>query len=176
MDVFASRKYLFIAAVSVVSFILIARLFYIQVVEDAYQQFAENNYLQKKLVYPTRGLIYDRNQNLLVASKTVYDVMVTPSKVKDIDTALFCDILDISRQQYKDRLQEAKRYSYYRSSVFLKQLSQKRYAKFQERNFAFRGFYARPRTVRTYPHGVAPHTLGYMGEITRQQLSRKGDY
>jgi penicillin-binding protein 2 len=176
MDVFASRKYLFIAGVVLVSLVLIARLFYIQVMEDTYQQFAEDNYLQKKIVYPTRGLIYDRNRNILVANKTVYDVMVTPSKVKDIDTALFCDIVDISREQYEQRMKEAKRYSYYRASVFLKQLSQKRYAKLQERNFSFTGFYARPRTIRTYPYGVAPHTLGYMGEITRQQLSEKGNY
>ncbi len=176
MDLFASRKYLFIAGVGLVSLIMIARLFYIQVTEDAYQQFAENNYLQKKLLYPARGLIYDRNGKILVANKTVYDLMVTPSKVKGIDTALLCKILNITRRGYKQRMQEAKRYSYYRSSVFLKQLSQKRYAKLQERNFAFSGFYARPRTIRTYPYGVAPHTLGYMGEITRQQLSKKGDY
>lgn len=176
MEALSSRKYLFIGAVTIVGLILIARLFYLQVVQDTYKQFAENNYLQKKIVYPTRGLIYSRNQKMLVANKTVYDIMVTPSKVKGIDTSLFCDILGITRKEYEQRLKKAQRYSYYKASLFLKQLSQRRYAKFQERNFAFKGFYARPRTVRTYPHGVAPHTLGYMGEITRQQLSEKDNF
>lgn len=175
-DVYASRKYLFISAVIIVGLILTARLLYLQVLQDAYQQFAEDNYLQKKIVYPTRGLIYDRNRNILVANKTVYDIMVTPSKVGNIDTAKFCNILGISRQSYNKRMSEAKKYSYYRASVFLKQLSEKRYARLQERKYAFSGFYARPRTTRTYPHKVAPHTLGYMGEITRKQLSRKGDF
>ncbi len=176
MDLYANRKYLFIGAVGLVSVLLIARLFYLQVVQDAYQRFAEDNYLQKKVVYPARGLIYSRNQKILVANKTVYDIMVTPSNVQGINTKLFCDIVGITPEEYKRKMTKAKRYSYYKSSVFLKQLSQERYAKLQERNFAFSGFYARPRTVRTYPYGVAPHTIGYMGEITQQQLAERGDF
>ena len=176
MQSYASRKYLFVGAVVAMALVLIARLFYLQVAEKAYQQSAEENYLQKKITYPTRGIIYDRNNHILVANKTVYDIMVTPAKVENIDTALFCDILGISAASYKKRLQEARRYSYYKPSVFLKRLSKKRYARLQERKFAFSGYYARPRTTRTYPHEVAPHTLGYLGEITQEQLSQNEDF
>ncbi len=177
MKLYESRKFLVIGIVVLIGAIFVARLFYLQLVADDYKQFAEENFLQKKIIYPSRGLIYDRNGEILVANETVYDLMVNPSKVqKDIDTAKFCDLLNITRKAFKKRLKKARQYSYYRPSVFLKQVSQETYGKFQERLYKFRGFYGRPRTARKYPYKVAPHVLGYLGEVTKKELDSESDF
>lgn len=176
MKIYDSRKYIFIGIAVVIAGIFIARLSYLQLVADDYKQFAEENFLQKKIIYPSRGLIYDRNGDILVANETVYDLMVNPSQVQDMDTTRFCDILNISEESFKKRLTQAKRYSYYRPSVFIKQLSQATYGKFQERIYDFRGFYGRPRTARKYPEKVAPHLVGYLGEVTKEELASGEDF
>lgn len=176
MKFYESRKFIFIGIVVAITAIFSARLFYLQLVAQDYQQFAEENFLRKKIIYPSRGLIYDRNGKILVANETVYDLMVNPSKVKNIDTGVFCNLLNITKKSYKNRLREARNYSYYRPSVFIKQVSQETYGKFQERLYNFRGFYGRPRTARQYPRKVAPHVLGYLGEVTKEELDDENDF
>ncbi len=176
MKFYESRKFILIGVMIAIAAIFTARLFYLQIVAQDYQQFAEENFLQKKIIYPSRGLLYDRNGKVLVANKTVYDLMVNPSKVKEIDTGVFCELLNITKESYKKRLSEARRYSYYRPSIFIRQVSQETYGKLQERLFNFRGFYGRPRTARQYPRKVAPHVLGYLGEVTNEELGDESDF
>lgn len=182
MKFYESRKFVFLGIVAVISVVFVMRLFYLQVMDEAYKQFAEENILQKKIIYPSRGLIYGRNEKLLVGNEPVYDLMVTPSNVKNIDTAEFSRLLGIDEESFKKRMQKARNYSYYRPSIFLKQISLERYGRLQERSFEFRGFYFRPRTIRTYPEKTASHVVGYLGEVSQRDLNKAdnnyqmGDY
>ncbi|MCD6180731.1 MAG: penicillin-binding protein 2, partial [Bacteroidales bacterium] len=75
---FTRRKYVIISIFLVMGLVYIARLFYVQVYEDKYILSAQNNVIRKQIIYPTRGLIYDRNSNVLVANDVVYDLMIIP--------------------------------------------------------------------------------------------------
>ena len=92
-DAFTSRKYIIIAFVVLAALLLIIRLFVIQVVKDTYRLSADNNVLRYVTQYPARGLIYDRNNKLMVFNQAAYDLMVVPAQVTSIDTAEFCELL-----------------------------------------------------------------------------------
>lgn len=170
------RKYLFYLFFSGIALVFISRLFYIQVIENKYRLSAENNAKRKELIYPGRGFIYDRNHKLLVGNQSAYDLMVIPSQVQDIDTALFCDFIDISKADFIKRLARANSYSRYKASIFLKQLSKENFAFFNESLHRFKGFYPQKRIVRTYPHSSASNVMGFIGEVSDQQIAKDKSY
>lgn len=180
-DLFAARKYFIIAMIIIACVILVARLFVIQVVKDVYRLSADNNVLRYVTQYPARGLIYDRNGNLMVFNQAAYDLMVIPSQTSTMDTALFCEDLEISTDVFRERMKAARNYSYRAPSIFLKQISAESYAKFQEKIFMFPGFYVQPRTLRKYSKPVGAHILGYVSEVDEIQIKKDpyykpGDY
>lgn len=134
-DAFTSRKYIIIAFVVLAALLLIIRLFVIQVVKDTYRLSADNNVLRYVTQYPARGLIYDRNNKLMVFNQAAYDLMVVPAQVTSIDTAEFCELLEITKSSFNDRMNSAISYSRRAPSVFLKQISAESYARFQETFF-----------------------------------------
>ena len=99
-DTFINRKYIVMGLIIVVSLILLIRLFIIQVAKDTYRLSAVNNVLRHVVQYPARGLIYDRNNRLIVFNQAAYDLMVVPAQTSVIDTVLFCELLNISRDIY----------------------------------------------------------------------------
>jgi penicillin-binding protein 2 len=125
--------------------------------------------------YPARGLIYDRNGKLVVFNQAAYDLMVIPTQIGVMDTALFCNELGITIASFKERIKAARNYSRRAPSIFLKQISAETYAKFQEKIFIFPGFYVQPRTLRKYSRPVAAHLLGYVSEVDEDQI-RKDPY
>ena len=164
-----------------IAFIFIIRLFFVQVINDSYKLSANNNVVRQIIDYPFRGLIYDRNGKLLVYNEAAYDVMVIPSQVHEMDTAEFCKLLNISSNYFNKELKKAKRYSYKRPSIFLKQLSSENFAGLQEKLHKFKGFYVQPRSVRKYPYRIAAHALGYIGEVNDKIIEKipyykSGDY
>ena len=159
-DAFIGRKYIIITFVILASLILLLRLFIIQVVKDTYRLSADNNVLRYVTQYPARGLIYDRNNKLMVFNQAAYDLMVVPAQVTSIDTAEFCKLLEIPVSSFRDRMNMAVSYSRRAPSVFLKQISAESYARFQEKLFSFPGFYVQPRTLRKYSKPSAGHILG----------------
>ena len=182
MNSFFARKYVIQGIFIAVTLIIIARLFYIQIIDDSYLLSANNNVLRKVVVYPARGVIFDRNGKVLVQNEPVYDLLVTPVEVKDIDTALLCDLIDIDVKGYESRMKKARSHSPYRASIFEKQLSSTTYAKLQEHLYKLRGFYVQNRTVRSYPDSIAPQLLGYIQEVNEKNIKdskgfyRPGDY
>ena len=128
----ASRRQSLIAIFLVVGFVFIIRLFYLQVIDESYKNSAQNNVLRYVTQYPARGLIYDRNGKLLVYNEAVYDLMVMPSQVTQMDTAEFCRLLDISVEGFRERLRKAKVYSRFKPSMFEKQLSKETYGFLEE--------------------------------------------
>src|SRR5690606_3615651 len=106
----------------------------------------------------------------------VYDLYVIPAQVKEMDTVKFCHLLKIDIQFFRDQLQKSRSYSRYRPSVFVKQISAKDFALFQEHMFQFPGFYEELRTIRRYPYASAGHTLGYIGEVSSSQIEKDKSY
>jgi penicillin-binding protein 2 len=180
-DPFINRKYVIMALIVLATLGLLVRLFIIQVVKSSYRLSADNNVLRYITQYPARGLIYDRNGKLIVFNQAAYDLMVVPTQVSNIDTTGFCDLLGISTDLFRKQLRIAINYSRRAPSVFLKQVSNETYAKFQEKMFLYPGFYVQPRTLRKYSKPVAAHILGYVSEvddgvIKKNPYYKSGDY
>ena len=180
-DAFVNRRYIIIVLFVFAFIALIGRLFYIQIVKDTYRLSADNNVLRYVTQYPARGLIYDRNGNLIVSNMAAYDVMVVPSQMTNIDTVEFCSLLGISDNLFRRQMRAAVNYSRRAPSIFLKQISDETYAKFQEKMYQYPGFYVQPRTLRKYSKPVAAHILGYVSEVDANTISRNpyyklGDY
>lgn len=162
MDQYSERKYIVGVIILVVALIFVVRLFYLQVIDSSYKLSAENNSKRIDFEYPARGLIYDRNNKLLVYNQPAYDLMIAPYELKPFDSLELCKILKINLS----RLREGIRNSYQkRRDPFIKQLSPETYAVLQEKLFRFPGFYVKARTLRKYEHEIAAHLLGYVGEV-----------
>jgi len=181
-DPFINRKYVVMALIIISAMGLVIRLFIIQVVTDSYRLSADNNVLRYVTQYPARGLIYDRNGELIVYNQAAYDIMVVPAQTsKNIDTTGFCNLLGISRELFRKQMKTAMNYSKRAPSVFLKQISDQNYARFQEKMFLYPGFYVQPRTLRKYSRSVGAHVLGYVSEvddnvIRKDAYYKPGDY
>jgi penicillin-binding protein 2 len=180
-DKFINRKYVITALIILASLGLLIRLFIIQVVKNTYRLSADNNVLRYVTQYPARGLVYDRNGKLIVYNQAAYDIMVVPSQTTKIDTSGFCDLLGISPELFRREMKNAVIYSRRAPSVFLKQISNETYARFQEKMFMYPGFYVQPRTLRKYSKPVGAHVLGYVSEvddgvIRKNPYYKPGDY
>ncbi|MFZ4260722.1 penicillin-binding protein 2 [Sphingobacterium sp. HJSM2_6] len=173
---FFNRKFVIQGIFIAIALVIVARLFYMQVIDDKYLLSANNNVMRKVIVYPARGVILDRNGKVLVQNEPVYDLMVTPREVKDIDTLFFCDLIGIDKADFIKRIQKARAHSPYRASDFMKQLSATTYARLQEHLFKFRGFYVQNRTVRNYPDSIASQFLGYIQEVNDRDITRSNGF
>lgn len=178
---YSSRKNIVIGIFILVALLFIIRFFYLQVIDNSYKLSADNIVLRNVREYPPRGLVYDRNGNLLVFNEAAYDLMIIPNQMKNIDTSLFCDLLNIDKITFEKKIYNAKQYSYYKPSTFLKQISKKDIGKIQEKLYAFKGFYIQTRTLRQYPLPIAGHMLGSIGEVNKKEINkdkfyRPGDY
>ncbi len=179
--IYADRKIVIVTTFIVIGFIYILRLFYIQIVDRSYTLSANNNVLRYVTQFPARGLIYDRNGKLIVYNEAVYDLMVIPNQVKNIDTAEICRLLEIEKQGFIDRMKKARDYSPHLATAFEKQISKETYGYIEEKLYRFQGFFVQPRTLRKYPMAIGAHIMGYIGEVTQKQIEkdpyyRQGDY
>lgn len=164
------RRYYIIGVVVILPLIYIVKLFGLQVIDDTYRQEAEKNIIDREVKYPYRGLIYDRNGELLVYNEPVYDLEVIPREASINDTARFCAIFGITRNELKNKLEQAKNYSPVKPSVVIEKISNKRFAGIQDQLNNFPGFRVKARTQRAYPHSSLANALGYTGEISKAQL------
>jgi len=178
-----SRKYTIIAIFCAVGVVYLSRLFYLQVLDDSYSLESSSNSIKRVIEIPYRGQIYDRNGKLIVYNTPVYDLYVTPKKVRIPDTLAFCRLMDITRHEFDSIMHAAKTYSPVKPSVFLRQLSKEDFARIQDALVDYRGFEHVTSSMRTYPARTMANALGYVSEITRKQLEeqetpyyRQGDY
>jgi penicillin-binding protein 2 len=176
MNSFFERRYIVAGIFITFILILLARLYYIQVVDDRYFLYASQNVVRKFVQYPARGPILDRHGRIMVQNEPVYDIMVVPKQVKPFDTVEFCKLLGMDREGFDKRLLKSNKYSPYRASVFEKQLTAKQYASFQERLSEFPGFFPQQRPIRIYPDSSAAQFLGYIGEVTDGIIKRSNGY
>jgi penicillin-binding protein 2 len=176
MNSFFERRYVIAGIFIAIMIILVARLFYMQIVDDKYAIYAGKNVLRQTIQYPARGPILDRNGKVLVQNEPFYDITVKPREVKPFDTVEFCKLLGIDREGFNKRWIKAMKYSPILSSVFEKQLTAQTYASIQERLSEFPGFDKITRYLRTYPDSVAAHFLGYIGEVQDKDIKRSNGY
>jgi penicillin-binding protein 2 len=181
MNQYSDRRYVFAVIIVLVGLVYIARLFHIQVLDKSYGQYALSNSQSVRIIYPARGLIYDRNGKIMVYNQAAYDIMVTPRLLEPFDTTQLCQILSISRENVTDWLNSARAYSSRVPSVFMKQVNYENAALLQEKMFQYPGFYVQTRTLRKYSRPIASHALGYVGEVDQKILDEDpyyqlGDY
>lgn len=187
-DQYHSRRFLMIIAVFVVAIIFVIRLFYLQILSPDYKARAERNAYYSKIIQPSRGVIYDRNGNILVSNKPAYDLMITMSVAKKyLDTLQLARFLGISTHDLNEKLTRVKDrrvnrgYSPYTPQILISQLSELEAARLQEQLYKFPGFSIQSRTVRQYDYHHGAHFLGYLSEANENDLERDstlipGDY
>lgn len=178
---FSQRRIIVTSIFICIGIIYVLRLAWIQIIDSTYSELANKNALRYVTQYPSRGLVYDRYGKLLVYNEAVYDLMVIPRQIKNLDTLLLCNLLNMTREEFDKRLNKAKKYSMYAPSFFEKQISKEDFATLQEKIYLFQGFYAQSRTIRKYPDSVAACVLGYIGEVNEKKISednyyKMGDY
>lgn len=164
--------------------VLIARLFVLQLLSPQFKLQAMDNAVDRKIIYPDRGLIFDRNGKSILENTVTHDLMIVPTQLKGIDTLGLCNILDIDTTEFRKRLVTSiVKNGRYRPSVFEGALSIEKFVKLQENIYRFEpGFYLQDRPIRSYPYKVAEHVLGYIGEVDSNILKRTnyfyqlGDY
>jgi len=164
--------------------IYIVRLVQLQVMDSTYKANADNNAFMEKVLYPSRGLIYDRNDSLVVYNVPEYDLVMIPKDVTPFDTVDFCNTLQISREEFDLRWQEMKRgrsYSAFTQQAFMHHLTPEDYGRLQEKLYRFPGFFVVQRILRQYNYPVAANVLGDIREVNARDIEnddyyRPGDY
>lgn len=167
-----SRRFIIQGIFILIGVIFLIKLFALQVLDENYATKAERNIVQRIIEYPFRGLIYDRDKELLVYNEPIYDLMVIPKDVRIPDTTVFCDLLGIDKATFITNMKASRKYSAVKPSAFLKKISQEEYARIQDMLYNYQGFFVNPRTVRGYTAPILANEVGYTGEISQRQLDR----
>ncbi len=183
-----NRRYVIAGVATLIVVIYILRLFQLQITSDDYKKSADSNAFLKKIEYPARGAIYDRNGKLMVYNQPAYDIMVVMNEAKDhLDTLDLCEALNITREEFDRRMETIKDrdknpgYSRFTQQIFMSQLSEADFSVFQEKMFRFPGFYIQRRSIRQYEYPLAAHVLGDVAEVSPSDIEnddyyQPGDY
>lgn len=177
------RKYVIGGIAVVIVIVYTVRLFVLQIMSDDYRKSADSNAFLKKIEYPSRGVISDRNGELLVYNQPAYDIMVVMNEAKDrLDTLEFCQALGISKAYFIKRMNEIKDrnknpgYSRFTQQLFMAQLSNQDFSVFREKLFRFPGFYIQQRSIRQYQYPYAAHVLGDVAEVSESDIENDDYY
>ena len=163
--------------------VYIIRLFTLQLASDDYKKNADSNAFLKKIEFPSRGTISDRNGELMVYNQPSYDIMVVMNEEKGrLDTTEFCRAIGITKEFFIQRMDEIKDrnknpgYSRFTQQLFMSQLSDREYSVFREKMFRFPGFYVQKRSIRQYQYPYAAHVLGDVGEVSEADIEKDSYY
>lgn len=165
--------------------IIIIQLANLQLFSSKYKIQADEQGTFRKVIYPDRGIVYDRNGKAILQNTTIYDLMVTPGKIKGTDTMTLCRILGIDTAEFRKRIVNAiVKNKSYRASVFEALLSNEKMAMLNENMYKFvPGYYLQERPVRDYPYDAGGNILGYLSEVDSNILKnpkfegyQMGDY
>ncbi|UAY57000.1 penicillin-binding protein 2 [Arachidicoccus terrestris] len=180
-----SRSRIILGIFVVVFAIILAQLLNLQLFSPSYRLQAENNAIFRKVIYPDRGIIYDRKGHAMIDNVINYDFTVTPVEArKGVDTATLCSILGIDTAEYHKRMITAIiKNSSFKPSTFEPLLTKELFAQLNENLYKFPGFALQERPVRTYPYHVGANFLGRLGEVSSNYLKdhpeegyQPGDY
>lgn len=173
---FNERRQIITLVILVIGGIFVVRLFFLQVINQSYKLSSQNNVLRFVTQYPARGTIFDRNGELMVYNEAAYDLLVVPRQAVIDDTLAFCKLLKIDLPSFRTRFESARKYSRYRPSVFLEQISKEDYGYIIEKLYHYPGFFFQARTLRKYPRPIAAHVLGDVGEVNNADMERDAVY
>jgi len=184
MAIQVKQKNILVGSFFLVAGILIARLLYLQIIDTSYKTTASNNVMKFEVIYPARGLIYDRNGEMIVGNLVSYDIMVTPRELEPFDTTEFCSIFNMPQEILIDRLDDMKRRRKqigFQTVPIIRQVPVEEHALFLEKAYKFPGFSSLPRTTRFYPRNLGGNLLGYILEadtafLRKNPEYRRGDY
>lgn len=180
MPVFNQSRSRIIRLIFLLTFlIIIAQLFNLQVISRKYSELARNNAVSSKIVYPERGIIYDRKGNAILNNAIMFDLMVTPAEIKNLDTLAFCQLMEIDTAEFNKRMRDLiykNNGNRVRPAVFQSLLTNKLRTRFEEDYWRFPGFAMVERPVRVYPYNVAAHLLGYVNEVDARDIRRSNDF
>lgn len=180
---YAYRKWVILTIFGIVAAVFLFRLFQLQLLDEQWSVKARKNALRYVDDFPPRGLIYDRNGQLMVNNTISYDLMVIPRQVRfnrECQREL-CQILGITDSDYLARMDKARTYSTYAASIFMRQLTEEQHNYLEESMYRFSGFYMQARTTRNYQTPACAHTLGYIAEVNYNDMEKDpyykmGDY
>lgn len=179
---FENRKFVVAGIALLIVLTYIARLAFLQLMDEDYKVYADNNAFLNNIIFPSRGIMYDRNGEILVYNQPAYDIMVVMREVQDLDTLDLCSTLGITRQEFDDRMSTIKDrrknpgYSTYTQQLFLGQIPSEDFSVFQEKMFRFHGFYVRERSIRRYAFSNAAHVLGDVAEVSPRDVENDNYY
>ena len=183
-----NRRYVIAGVAVLIVVVYTIRLFMLQITSDDYKKSADSNAFLKKIEYPSRGVISDRNGKLLVYNQPSYDIMVVMNEVGNrLDTLELCQALNITKEDFDSRMTTIKDrnknpgYSRFTQQLFMSQLSDHDFSVFQEKMFRFPGFYVQRRSIRQYQYPFAAHVLGDVAEVSPADIEeddyyQPGDY
>ena len=182
-DPYTKRPFIIAGSVVLVVLIFIIRLFWLQVIDQSQKAKADSNALLRQVVYPSRGLIYDRNGELLVFNQPIYEVTLIMQEMRHgFDTVAFCQCLGIDSLEFADRIAAIKDkrrnrgFSTYTPQIFMSQLTKQEVASLRETSYKFSGAGIRKRTLRGYSYPYAAHILGSVGEVSQSDIDRDDYY
>ena len=182
------RRFVIAGVATFIVIVYIIRLFTLQLMSDDYKKNADSNAFLKKIAYPSRGVIKDRNGKLLVYNQPSYDIMVVMNEARNhLDTLEFCEALGITREEFDERMEAIKDrsknpgYSRFTEQMFRSQLSDHDFSVLQEKLYRFPGFYVQKRSIRQYEYPYAAHVLGDVAEVSPSDIEeddyyQSGDY
>ena len=170
------KEYLLAIFIISISLIYLFQLFNLQIFNDDYQLLSESNAIYKKTIYPERGLIYDRNNKLMVANQPSYDLMLIPENLKTFDTLEICSILKIDSNLLLKKINEAKSFSVKLPSIILRQITKEQNALFQEKIWKYPGFFIQKKSLRDYKISIASNLLGYISEVNENEINDQSYY
>jgi penicillin-binding protein 2 len=178
MPVFNQSRSRVIKLIFLIAFLVIlAQLINLQLFSGKYTKLARENAVYAKIVYPERGIIYDRKGRAILNNAIMYDLMVTPAEVKGIDTLEFCRMMSIDTAEFRRRLLDAiVKNTSVRPSVFKDLLTPDLQARFEENSWRFPGFVLVQRPVRVYPYNAGAHIMGYISEVSPKQIEESGNF
>jgi penicillin-binding protein 2 len=175
-DIFPQRIKMIQGVTIFFAFLFLINLFYIQLIDTKYKIKAKDNAIKELIEYPSRGLIYDRNNKLIVHNTNQFEIMVTNAEVDaNLDTNQLCKDLSITPDYFLESMKKARKASRYRPYVFLKYVDDSNYQRFQEHIFKYKGFFGQTRFVREYPYANGALLFGDVGEIDSSQIKEYAD-
>ena len=182
-DPYTRRAFILSGSVVLVVVIFIIRLFWLQIIDQSQKQKADSNALLRQVIYPSRGLIYDRNGELLVFNQPIYEVTLIFQEMRHgFDTVAFCQCLNIDSLEFEQRIaairdkRRNRGFSTYTPQIFMSQLTKQEIASLRETSYKFSGAGIRKRTLRGYTYPYAAHVLGSVGEVSQADIDRDDYY
>ena len=162
---------------TIAALVLLGKIFSLQVI-DRYKEDADRNSTVYETIYPTRGIIYDRNGNILVGNKVAYDILVSPREVQAFDTVALAAVLDVTPEFIRGKLKEYRRRRSaigFQSVTMMRMVPAETYMRFDEVKYRFPGFKGQVRGVRDYPFNAGGNLLGYVSEVNQAYIDRHPD-